>query len=39
MSKVIIESHMNGLLTVINTKDGVKFTIMLKKDYEDASNS
>ncbi|WP_295048942.1 ATP-binding protein [Sulfurimonas sp.] len=39
MSKVIIESHMNGLLAVKNIKDGVKFTIMLKKGYEDASNS
>ncbi|MDD3442778.1 MAG: ATP-binding protein [Sulfurimonas denitrificans] len=33
MSKVIIESHMNGLLRVKNTKDGAKFTIMLKKGY------
>lgn len=33
MSKVIIENHMNGLLVVKNTKEGVKFTIMLKKGY------
>ncbi len=32
MSKVIIEHHMNGLLTVKNKKNGVQFTILLAQE-------
>jgi len=39
MSKVIIESHMDGLLSVENSKEGAKFTIILKDGCKDASNT
>lgn len=39
MSKVIIESHMNGLLSVENSKDGAKFTIILVEECRDASDT
>ena len=34
MSKMIIEKHCNGKLYFKNTKNGVKFVIELRKDYE-----